>query len=454
MKMKKLENKEEATEVIAHDVAPLTVDTDAGKFSRLGWLIVLLGVGGFVLWALFAPLDKGVPLQGTVAKESNRKSVQHLTGGTVEEILVKDGDVVKAGQVLVRMNGVAARSQAEVTRGQWISARATEARLLAELSGRSSVIFPQALMQLKNDPRAIAAMALQEQLFTSRQSAMRSDLEATDSSIAGMKAQIEGMKEAREGNKAQMVIIKEQLENLRGLAKDGYVARARMLDVERNYIQLSSAVAETSGNLARNQNQVVELTLRRGQRVQEYQRDVRATLADVQRDAEALENRLKQLDYDLANIEIKAPAAGIVTNLAIFTQGGVVGAGFKLMDIVPTADGLVVEGQLMVNLVDKVRPGLPVELNFSAFNANKTPHIPGEVIQVAADRSIEDRTGMPYYKVRVKVTAAGAKIIAAKKLDIQPGMPVDLFVKTGERTMMNYLFKPLVDRGHSALSED
>jgi membrane fusion protein, protease secretion system len=453
MKMKKL-TKVEATEVIAHDVAPLTVNTDSGKIARLGWLIVLLGVGGFVLWALFAPLDKGVPLQGTVAKESNRKAVQHLNGGTIDEILVKDGDVVKEGQVLVRMNGVGARSQAEVARGQWISARAAEARLLAELNGKSSVTFPPALLQLKNDPRATGAMALQEQLFSSRRSAIRSDLEATDASIVGLKAQIDGIKESREGNKAQMAIVKEQLENMRGLAKDGYVARSRMLEVERNYLQLSSVIAETSGTLARSQNQVIELTLRRSQRMQEYQREVRSTLADVQRDAESNESRLKQLDYDLANVDVKAPAAGIVTNLAVFTQGGVVGSGFKLMDIVPSADALVVEGQLMVNLIDKVRPGLPVELNFSAFNANKTPHIPGEVVQVAADRTIDERTGMPYYKVRVKVTAAGAKIIAAKKLDIQPGMPVDLFVKTGERTMMNYLFKPLLDRGHSALSED
>jgi protease secretion system membrane fusion protein len=454
MKMKKLENKDEASEVITHDVAPLTVNTDAGAYARIGWLIVLLGVGGFLLWGLFAPLDKGVPLQGTVAKESNRKSVQHLVGGVVDEILVKDGDVVKEGQVLVRMNAIAARSQAEVTRGQWISARATEARLLAELNGKSSITFPPELLSLKNDPRAIDAMSLQQQLFVSRQSAIRNDLSASDAGIEGLKSQIEGTKQARDGNKAQLEIVKEQLANMRELAKDGFVARSRMLEVERSHIQLASSLAETAGSLARNQSQVMELTMRRAQRVQEYQRDVRSSLADVQRDAEAYESRLKQLDFDLANVEVRAPAAGVVTNLAVFTRGGVVGSGFKLMDIVPSADGLVVEGQLMVNLVDKVRPGLPVDLNFSAFNTNRTPHIPGEVVQVAADRTTDERSGMPYYKVRVKVTKEGARIIAAKKLDVQPGMPVDLFVKTGERTMMNYLFKPLFDRAKTAMTEE
>jgi protease secretion system membrane fusion protein len=445
---------EEATEVIAHDVTPLTVNTDASAYARMGWIIVLFGVGGFLLWALMAPLDRGVPLQGTLAKESNRKLVQSLAGGTVDQILVKDGDVVKAGQVLVRMNGVVAGSQAELARGQYVSVRTAEARLLAERDGKNEMTFPSSLAAMKNDARAMAAYGLQQQLFSSRQAALRNDLSATDASIAGLKGQIEGVKESREGAKAQLLILKEQLDSMRDLAKDGYVARSRMLEVERSYIQVNSAIAEATGNLIRNQSQVSELNMRRAQRQQEYQREVRASLADVQKEAEALAARLKQLDYELASVDIKAPADGVVTDLAVFTSGGVVQSGYKMMEIVPSKDGLVVEGQVPVNLIDKVRPGLKVELTFSAFNSNKTPHIPGEVIQVAADRTHDERSGMPYYKMRVRVTEEGAKMIAAKKLDVQPGMPVDLFVKTGERTMMNYLLKPLFDRAHSALTEE
>ncbi len=452
--MRNLVSKERPTDVIAHDVTPLEVNTDAGAYAKMGWLIVLLGVGGFVLWALFAPLDKGVPMVGTVAKETHRKSVQSLAGGTVDEILVRDGDRVKHGQVLVRMNGVVANSQAEMARSQYISARAAEARLLAERDGKASVTFPPALTQWKSDSRVTMAFGLQEQLFNSRKSALRDELAGIDSTIAGLKGQIDGLKESRDGSKEQLVILKEQLGNLRELSKEGYVARSRMLEVERSYIQVNSAIAEANGNLIRNQNQLLEMGLRRTQRQQEFQREVRASLADVQRDADAMASRMKALDYEQANVEIKAPTDGVVTDLAVFTRGGVVQSGFKMMDVVPSADGLVVDGQLPVNLVDKVRPGLQVELNFSAFNVNKTPHIPGEVVTVAADRTVDERSGMPYYKVRVKVTQEGAKIIAAKKLDIQPGMPVDLFVKTGERTMMNYLIKPLLDRAQSSMSED
>jgi protease secretion system membrane fusion protein len=174
----------------------------------------------------------------------------------------------------------------------------------------------------------------------------------------------------------------------------------------------------------------------------------------VQREAQSQGARLQAMKFELANIEVKAPAAGAVVNLAVFTNGGVVPPGFKMMDIVPTDDPLVIEGQLPTNLVDKVHAGLKVELMFSAFNANRTPHIEGEVTSVAADRNVEERTGMPYYVVHVKVTPAGAKQIAQHKMDVRPGMPVELFVKTGERTMMNYLLKPIIDRAQSSMSED
>jgi protease secretion system membrane fusion protein len=140
--------------------------------------------------------------------------------------------------------------------------------------------------------------------------------------------------------------------------------------------------------------------------------------------------------------------------LTVFTNGGVVGPGAKLMDVVPTNDALVVEAQMPVNLVDKVHAGLPVELIFSAFNSNKTPHIPGVVLQVSADRFIDEHNGAPYFKVKAKVTPAGAKLIAEQKLDIRSGMPVELFVKTGERTMMSYLMKPVFDRSKSSMTED
>lgn len=453
--MKLIQKKAEAsdvTDVITHDVSPLLVNTDASAYRRMGWLIVLVGVVGFLLWATFAPLDKGVPMSGTVASESSRKAVQHLQGGTIADILVKDGDVVKAGQVLVRMNSVTVTSQIDSTLSQYYTARAAEARLLAERDGKASVGFPPALAKQKNDPRVAEVIALQSQLFVVRKAAVQNELAAIDENIEGLKSQQKGLEDQRDSMQEQQGFLKSQLDGMRELARDGYVARNRLLDLERTYAQLSGARAEAIGNLGRVQRQIMELKLRRAQRTQEVQREVRGMLVDTQREAEALEARTIGQQFDVSNADVKAPVDGIVVGLQVFTRGGVIPPGFKLMDIVPADDLLVAEGQMPVNLVDKVHKDLPVELVFSAFNASTTPHIPGVVTSVSADRLVDERTGVPYYRVRARVTPEGAKLAA--KLAIRPGMPVEMFVKTGERTMMNYLFKPLMDRAQSSMAEE
>ncbi|WP_395402252.1 HlyD family type I secretion periplasmic adaptor subunit [Pseudoduganella sp. UC29_106] len=445
---------ESVAEVISHDVTPLNVNTDAGAYAKVGWFIVLFGVIGFLLWASFAPLDKGVPLPGFVAKEGNRKAVQYLSGGVVQDILVHDGDVVKAGQVLVRMNDVQANSILQSTLAQYIVSRSAEARLTAELQGAKSLVFPEDLSEYKDDPRVKENVALQRDLLISRQMSLSSELGALDESIAGLVAQAQGLEESRDSKKAQLGFLKEQLDNSRDLAKEGFIPRARLLELERTFAQINGSISEDVGNIGRSRRQIAELKLRRAQRTQDYQKEVRSQLAEVHKEAEALAARLKGQKFDVAAVDVKAPVDGVVVGSNVFTKGGVVSPGSKLMEVVPSDDALVVEGQLAVNLVDRVHHGLPVELIFAAFNTNKTPHIPGQVIQVAADRTVDERTGNSYYKVRAKVTPEGAKLIAAKKLDIVPGMPVELFVKTGERTMMSYLLKPIFDRAKTSMTEE
>lgn len=452
--MKLIEKKDAPTEVISHDVAPLTVNTDSRSYTRIGWLILLVGVIGFLIWASFAPLDKGVPMSGTVAKESNRKTVQHQTGGTIQEILVRDGDVVKEGQVLVRMNSITAKAGYDITEGQFLTARATEARLMAEQAGQKTIRFPEELTKQSSNPRVAEMMMLQTQLLSSRQTSLQNELAGVDENIAGLKVQIQGLQESRDSKKAQVGFLKEQLDGMRDLAKEGYIARNRLLDLERTYAQLQGEISEDIGNIGRAQRQVMEMTLRKSQRMQEYQKEVRTSLAETQKEAEAQGARMSAQEFELSNVDVKAPVSGTVVGLAVFTNGGVVQPGFKMMDIVPTDDLLIVEGQLPVNLVDKIYDGLPTELIFSAFNTNRTPHIPGIVETVSADRSVDERSGVPYYHVRVKVSPEGAKMIAQHKMAIRPGMPVDMFVKTGERTMMSYLLKPLMDRSRSSMSED
>jgi len=428
------------------------VKTEYAPLARLGWWLVLGGLGSFVLWASLAPLDKGVPMSGTVTVETNRKAVQHEAGGTVEAILVKEGDAVKAGDVLVRMNGVHATAEAEMSRVQYFTARAAEARLLAERDGAKAIAFPDELNSNRDDPRIAERIALQQQLFASRRAAIQSELAAIDENIAGLALQNSGLDESRRNKQQQLSFIKEQLDSLRDLAKDGFVPRNRQLDAEQSYAQTSAAIAADVGNIGRGTRQVAELRLKRQQRMEEYQKEVRAQLSDVQKEGAALGNRLSGLDHDLRNVQIKAPVDGTVIGMSVFTQGAVIAPGFKLMDIVPRDDLLVVEGRLPVHLIDKVQPELDVELIFSAFNQNQTPHIPGVVTQVSADRLVDERTGEPYYKLLAKATPDGMKKIGGLK--VRAGMPADIFVKTGERTMMNYLLKPLIDHFNMSMTEE
>lgn len=428
------------------------VETDETPHTKLGWWIVLAGFGGFILWASFAPLDKGVPISGTVTVASNLQAVQHQTGGTIDRILVKEGDHVKVGQVVVRMNDVQIKAQAEITRSQLYTARAVEARLLAERDSKNEIAFPAELLSLQSDPRVANNLIIQNQLFTSRRLALQHEIAALDEGIAGLKVQLRGLEATKISKNQQLKFLEEQLVNLRDLAKDGFVPRNRVLDLERTYTQLAGEISSDIGNIGRTQRQITELEQRRIHRQQEYQKEVRQQLSDIQREADGLSNRLSGQDFELANVEVRAPVGGIVVGMNVFTEGGVIGPGFKLMDIVPSDDLLVITGQVPVHLIDKVHVGLPVDLIFSALNLKKTPNIPGTVTQVSADRLTDERSGLPYYNMKAKVTLEGMKQLSDQQ--IRAGMPVDIFIKTGERSLMSYLFKPILDRVHSSLSEE
>ncbi len=433
------------------DATPM-VNVDINKYTRIGWWIIFGGLGSFILWASLAPLDKGVPLTGIVTVATNKKAIQHETGGTVEEILVKEGAIVKAGDVLIRMNNVQAGSDAETARVQFIVARTTQARLEAERDGRANLQMPAEFSKNTVDPRVLGSLSDQKTILSARRAALYNELSATDQNISGLVSQIEGLKESVENKRQQKSLLLEQMKGVSALADEGFMATNRVLELKQEVSRIDADIASDTGTIGRSRAQVSELKLQKMQRNEENQKEVRTQLAEAQKQADTLSNQLLGLDRRVDNIEIKSPVGGTVVGLAVFTKGAVVAPGFKLMDIVPKEDGLVIEGQLPVHLVDKVHPGLPVELMFTAFNRNETPHIPGELINVSADRFVDEKTGQPYYKLVTKVLPEG--VILLNNLKIRPGMPVDMFVKTGERTMMNYLLRPIIDHLKLSMTEE
>ena len=425
---------------------------DEHRPGRVGRWRVLAGFGGFLLWAALAPLDKGVPVSGSVMVAGSRQAVQPPTGGVIEQLLVRDGDTVSAGQVVLRMDPTQAQAQVGSLRVQYVNARAAEARLLAERDGRASIDFPQGLRDQAASAWVATVLESQRQLRSSRAQALEMELGGLRESIAGAEASLQGLQGSLASKQAQRDALDEQLRGLRELARDGYIARNRLLDSERLLAQVNGSIAEDFGSIGRARRQVLEFKLRIGQRQQEYQNEVRQQLTELQASAEDLDNRLRSAEFELAHTQVRAPVAGTVVGLSVFTDGGVIARGQQLMEIVPRDAPLLVEARASVDMIDRLRPGLPVELMFVAFNQSTTPRVDGEVTLVSADRLIDEKTQQPYYQVRIKVSDQGLGQLAG--LDIRPGMPVEAFVRTGERSLLNYLFKPLADRVHVALTEE
>ncbi|MEJ3587376.1 MULTISPECIES: HlyD family type I secretion periplasmic adaptor subunit [Pseudomonas] len=425
---------------------------DDTRYARLGWLLMLGGFLGFLGWAALAPLDKGVAVSGKVMVSGHRKVVQHPSGGIVERIDVRDGDKVAAGQVLIRLKETPLLGQAQSLRSQFYGSLASEARLNAERDGVASVSFPTELTALASEPEVASNLALQRQLFDSRRQALLLDQQGIDESIAGAEAQLRGVRDSQASKVLQRTALAEQLQGLRELAREGYIPRNRLLDSERVYAQVLGSISEDYGRIGQLQRQVLEMRLKIRQLAEEYQKEVRTQLADTRIRTEDLRNRLASAEFELANSQLRAPVAGIVVGLDVFTEGGVIKPGQALMEIVPQGEPLLVEARVPVELANKVHAGLPVELMFSAFSQSTTPRVAGEVMLVSADRQVDERTDEPFYTLRAQVTEAGMAQLAG--LQIRPGMPVEAFVRTGERSMLNYLFKPLLDRTHMALVEE
>jgi protease secretion system membrane fusion protein len=416
------------------------------------WVLVA-GLALFLVWAATAPLDEGVPTQATVAIDTKRKSVQHLQGGLVREVMVREGDEVKEGQPLVRLDDAVARANYEATRQRYLGLRAMESRLQAEQGGRDRIEFGPELREAAGDPLIARHMASQEQVFATRRLALRADLQAIEESIRGQEAAIQAYTGMLESRGAQRKLVQEQLGNISGLVKEGYAPRNQQLDLERQVAEVTTAMTDLQGNIARARQTMAELRQRALSRQQDYRKETDSQLADVGREVQSDEGKVKALRDDLDRTVIKSPATGQVVGLVFQTVGGVVPPGQKLMDIVPEKEALLLEARIPPHLIDAVQPGLKTDVRFSAFAHSPQLVVEGEVKSVSADLLAEQTPQgmMSYFLARIQLTPAGMKGLG--KHQIQPGMPAEVIIRTGERTVLTYLLHPLTRRVASSMKE-
>ena len=431
---------------------PTQPNTDYAGAVRRGLWLLAVGFGGFLLWALFAPLDEGVPAQGVVSVDSKRKRIDHLLGGLVEKIVVKEGQKVREGDELVILNEVQVKATLNSTLNQWRLAAVTVARLEAERDGLKAIVFPRELLAGKPDAETAAAMRAQQDLFRSRRNALEGELRIIRESTRGLEGQLASLDTLKAGRQKQIQLFTEQLASFNSLNKQGFVSKNQLLDLERQLAEIQSRQSEDLANIGGINARLAEFRMRDNQRMVEYRREVETQLAEAQRELSVQSERLVAIRDSFGRLAIRAPVAGTVVDIAVNTVGGVVKPGERIMDIVPDGEELIVEAQLPPQYVDRVYAGLPADVHFDAYvSFASRPVVSGKVSVVSADVLTDPRSGVQNYAMRV--TIAGEETRKLGRLRLQPGMQCTVMVKTGERSLMSYLLRPLLRRFTTALSE-
>lgn len=427
---------------------PPQLQTNSGRYLSIGGVLVLGGFIGSLLWAGLAPLDKGIAVMGHIIVAENRKVVQPLQGGRIKQLHVAEGDEVAEGQLLITLDDTAIRSHRDNLQHQHLSALAQEARLTAEQHDLPAIIFPAELHQYPEQHLVERNIVLQQQLFQHRRQAQLSEVARLLAQITRHESRLDGLETMRGHNQHQFDLFQRQLQGVQLLAKNGHAAQTQLLDMERQSISLRAGIEKNNSEILELHKQISETEQHISQRREQFKSENREQLAKAQQNTQDLGQRLEMAEFELNNTRIISPASGAIIALAQHTIGGVVSSGETLMELVPSGQPLLAEAQLPVSLIDKVVVGLPVDLNFSAFNQSNTPRLQGSVLRVGADRIQHPQTLEPYYPLTVAIDNTQTQ------LPIRPGMSVDIFIRTGERSLLNYLFKPLTDRLHVAFAEE
>ena len=417
--------------------------TATRRYVIAGAALIVGLFGGLGTWAALAPISGAIVSPGFLTVDTNRKAVQHLEGGMVAEIRVRDGDYVEAGDVLVVLDAAQTRARVTIGQGELDSLRARHARLSAESSGADEIMFDADLRARADAPAVAAILAGQREQFKERRDALWGRLDVLlerpvllEDEIAGVEAQVAA-------KTRQIALITQELAGQRTLYDKGYVPLTRILELERRAAALEGEHGQHLAEIARARSAIGEAGLRMVEVENEFREAVVAELREIEAQIFDLEERLVAARDVLAHTDIRAPVSGYVVGLGLHTEGGVVAPGATMLHIVPDQDSLVVEARLNVQDIDQVAPGQAVDVQLSAFDARTMPSVAAEVAYVSADRLVDSTTGAAYYLARIRIPEAGLRALGDAVL--VPGMPAEVYIKTEARTVLNVLLKPLAD---------
>jgi HlyD family type I secretion membrane fusion protein len=438
------------------DVAAPVTEQDVSDSATwpivVGISVLAIFFGGFVGWAAYAPLASAVVAPGTLKIEGNRKAVQYLDGGIVSEINVKDGDDVQQGEVLIQVDDTRARADYTAFLQQYDSLRAQEARLTAESTGAATISFPADMVQRASDPTVAAAMQGQKKLRDARSAALQSQLETAKKRIAEFQAQIVGSRAQIESRNAQRASMERELKGLKDLYEKGIISQTRMLDLQRNAQRLEGEVNELTAEIGRVEQSINQTKAQGDSMRQEWLAQVANELRDTQTKVSDVYQHMLSAKDVLDRTQIKAPVAGTVFGMTIFTKGAVIPRGETIMEIEPHDQQMRVDAPVRPEDIDEVREGMEAEVRLTAFKQRDLPLITGKVTYVSPDRQVEAHTGKPYYTVYVKIDESSLAN-APKHVNLYPGMPATIVVATGRRTALEYMLQPFIDSMSTAFRE-
>jgi HlyD family type I secretion membrane fusion protein len=408
-----------------------------------GMAVILFGLGSFAAWASIAGLSSAIVASGTLKVLNSRKKVQTAEGGVVRELAVQNGVQVAAGDVLVRLDDTMARSSLEILQSNYDQVRAAVARLHAERDGAAAIAFPQDLLARADNTSVADVLDGQRALFTARRRSLDGQVAMSRERIGRLEEEIIGLEAQSDAKAQQIVIITREHGDLKDLLAKGLVQRPRVLALEREVLRLQGEKGEHDAGIARTRRQIAETELEILQLTRNFEKEVSDALGEKETEMFGLAERVASARHTLDQQVIRATATGIVVGLDVHTVGGVLQPGATLLEIVPVEDNLVIEAQIRPVDIDNVTVGQDADVVFSAFPHRQIPRSAGRVTYVSADVLSEPRTGAAYYVAHVAVSPED--LADLKEFRLIPGMPVEVFVRTGERTPLAYLVQPLRD---------
>ena len=425
------------------------IDKSRQRMVFMGAIVLIVGFGSLGAWAAFAPMKSAALAQGVVKVASERKTVQHLEGGIVQDILVKEDQEVAAGEILVRLDDINARTRYDMLQGGYDALAAEFARLEAERDERPSLLFPEDLLKRIDDPKVANLLEGEQRLFLSRREGVQGQINVLRQRKQQNGEKIGGRQTQMAATRTKLGYIKEEIKGAESLMEVGMYTKTRYFALRRAEADLNSDIGRLQADIAETRALNGETDLRIMDLRNQLQTEINNKLQEIRLKLDDIRERRDAAKYALARSEIVAPQAGRVIGLQVHTIGGVIKPGGAILDIVPKDDKMIVEARIRPEDIDLVHKELPAEVRFTAFNSRTTPVFPGKVVRVSADRFTDPNRGIPFYLAQIEIDPKHVS-----NLTLQPGMPAEVYIVTGERTALDYLTRPIRDQIHRGMLEE